>query len=52
MSIIHEFSANNDTFVTSDGSAAVMSSQALKIKKKSRLFGNSGSTNGLWSLLQ
>ena len=45
MSIIHEFSANNDTFVTSDGSAAVMSSQALKIKKNQRLFSNSGSAS-------
>lgn len=45
MSIIHEFSENNDTFVTSDGSAAVMSSQALKIKNNQRLYSNSGSAS-------
>jgi acetolactate synthase-1/2/3 large subunit len=45
MSIIHNFSENSDTFVTSDGSAAVMSSQALKIKNSQRLFSNSGSAS-------
>lgn len=45
MELVHECSNNRDIIVTSDGSAAVMSSQSLKLKKGQRLFSNSGSAS-------
>lgn len=45
MELIHEHSKESDAIVTSDGTAAVMSSQALKVKKNQRLFSNSGSAS-------
>ena len=38
MELLHQNSLEDDVIVTSDGTAAVMSSQALKLKKKSKTF--------------
>ena len=45
MELIHKYSKDENVIVTSDGTAAVMSSQALKLKKTQRLFSNSGSAS-------
>ncbi len=45
MELIHKHSLDENVIVTSDGTAAVMSSQALKLKKNQRLFSNSGSAS-------
>jgi len=45
MELIYKHSKANNIIVTSDGTAAVMSSQALKIRKGQRLFSNSGSAS-------
>lgn len=45
MDLINNKSKSSDVIVTSDGSAAVVSSQALKIKGKQRLYSNSGAAS-------
>lgn len=45
MDLIYKKSKDTDVIVTSDGSAAVISSQALKIKGSQRLFSNSGAAS-------
>ena len=45
MELLHQNSLEDDVIVTSDGTAAVMSSQALKLKKNQRLFSNSGAAS-------
>ena len=43
--LLNQYSQKGDIFVTADGSAAVMSSQTLKIKSEQRLFSNSGAAS-------
>ncbi len=45
MELIHKHSKLENVIVTSDGTAAVMSSQALKVRETQRLFSNSGSAS-------